>query len=168
MHTITQTSGSVAQQARQRIERRQAMTTLATSNALLVRRRDVVCTALALVLIASGFALFVVSVILNSTYWAAAGGTTLHSALLMAAGVVIEVVNFVGPTAISRLRGFHRLAAAGVWLVMLAMVVLAAAGFVSTNIGDSIAARAVAIDHAHAANDQRTQAITIAQLVDQL
>ena len=82
----------------------------------------------------------------------------------MAAGVVIEVVNFVGPTAISRLRGFHRLAAAGVWLVMLAMVVLAAAGFVSTNIGDSIAARAVAIDHAHAANDQRTQAITIAQL----
>ena len=70
MHTITQTSGSVAQQARQRIERRQAMTTLATSNALLVRRRDVVCTALALVLIASGFALFVVSVILNSTYWA--------------------------------------------------------------------------------------------------
>jgi hypothetical protein len=48
--------------------------------------------------------------------------------------------------------------------VMLAMVILAAAGFVSTNIGDSIAARAVAIDHARAANDQRSQAITIAQL----
>lgn len=118
---------------------------------------------LSAVLIGTAFAFFADALYLNSSYWSAAGRTPGQSAALMVAGVLIEITNFIGPAAITALRGpWWRIAATTFWLAMLAMVVIAAAGFSATNLGDSVAERAVALDHAKSAAAQRSEGIAIA------
>lgn len=110
--------------------------------------------------------LFGVALALNASYWAAQGQTPLYAGLFMAAGVAIEGMNFVMPTGIGwAWRLGHRwwaVAAVPIWAVVLGMAILADAGFASTNIGDSIATRAVAIKDAEARKAQRDQNIFLA------
>jgi hypothetical protein len=87
-----------------------------------------------------------VGLVLNANFAASLGQTGLAAALLAAIGLAVDMLAVALPTAASKLwhTGHRRaaLAAALIWTCALAMMLLAGVGFASTNIGDTVAARA--------------------------
>jgi hypothetical protein len=108
--------------------------------------RSVVAFGAAAVLFATALGLAAIGLTMNARFAASFGQTTEAAVILAAIGLAIDVLAVVLPTA-AVLLWCHRARATTVlawtiWLVALAMTLLAAIGFASTNIGDSVAGRA--------------------------
>jgi len=81
-----------------------------------------------------------------NTRFAASFGQTAEAALLLAGlGLTIDLLAIVLPSAAAQLwcdrRGVAALGCWSIWLMALAMTLLAAMGFAATNIGDGVAGR---------------------------
>ena len=108
--------------------------------------RSAVAVGAAAVLFATALGLAAIGLTMNARF-AASFGQTAEAALLLAAiGLAIDVLAVVLPT-VAVLLWHHRARASAavawtIWLAALTMTLLAAIGFASTNIGDSVAGRA--------------------------
>lgn len=100
---------------------------------------------LALVLGLVAIGLTVVGLTVNTRFAASFGQTAEAAALLAAIGLTIDLLAIVLPSAAAQLwrdRNVMSASAAwAIWLVALAMTLLAAIGFAATNIGDGVAGR---------------------------
>ena len=108
--------------------------------------RSAITVLTAGVLLLTALGLTAVGLVMNARFAASFGQTAEAAALLAAIGLAVDLLAVVLPSVGIQL--WHRrsiLAAAGawtIWLAVLAMTWLAAAGFASTNIGDAVAGRA--------------------------
>jgi hypothetical protein len=100
---------------------------------------------LAIILFIAALALTVVGLTVNTHFAASFGQTAQAAALLAAIGLVIDLLAVVLPSAAAQLwRDRHHMTACGawsIWVIALAMTLLAAIGFAATNIGDGVAGR---------------------------
>src|SRR5262249_51830796 len=100
----------------------------------------------AVVLFATALGLAAIGLTMNARFAASFGQTSEAAVILAAIGLAIDVLAVALPTA-AVLLWHHRARPAAalawtIWLIALAMTLLAAIGFASTNIGDSVAGRA--------------------------
>lgn len=116
--------------------------------------RSLVAIAASIVLLATALGLTGVGLVMNARFAASFGQTIEAAVLLATVGLAVDMLAVVLPTVAVQL--WHRraiLAAASawtIWLAALAMTLLAATGFASTNIGDAVAGRAKIADESSA------------------
>lgn len=108
--------------------------------------RSIIAMVAAIVLFATAVGLTGVGLVMNARF-AASFGQTMEAAVLLAMiGLAVDLLAVVLPTVAVQLWHRRAILAAGaawtIWLAALAMTLLAAAGFASTNIGDAVASRA--------------------------
>jgi hypothetical protein len=100
---------------------------------------------LALVLGLAAIALAVVGLAVNTRFAASLGQSAEAALLLAAIGLTIDLLAIVLPSAAAQLWRDRNIMAAStawsIWLIALAMTLLAAIGFAATNIGDGVAGR---------------------------
>jgi len=101
---------------------------------------------MAIIVGGTALCLAAVGLVLNANFASSLGQSGLAAILLAAIGLAVDMLAVSLPTAASKLwRAGHRpaaLAAGLIWTCALGMMLLAGIGFASTNIGDSVAARA--------------------------
>ncbi len=98
------------------------------------------------VLFLTALGLTAVGLVMNARFAASFGQTAEAAALLAAIGLAVDLLAVVLPSVGVQLWHRRSILAAGsawtIWLAVLAMTLLAAMGFASTNIGDAVAGRA--------------------------
>jgi hypothetical protein len=118
----------------------------AETHAIAPPTRSFVTTITAAVLLATAVGLTAVGLVMNARFSASFGQTIEAAVLLALIGLAIDVLAVTLPTVAVQFWHRRAVAAAGmtwmIWLAALTMTLLAATGFASTQIGDSVAGRA--------------------------
>jgi hypothetical protein len=108
--------------------------------------RSLIALVMAGLLMITAVGLTVVGLVMNARFAASFGQTAEAAALLAAIGLAVDLLAVVLPSVSVQLWQRRSILAAAsawtLWLGVLAMTWLAATGFASTNIGDSVAGRA--------------------------
>jgi hypothetical protein len=111
-----------------------------------VPRRPLIATIAAAVLFAIAIGLLAVGLVMNARF-ASSFGQTIEAAVLLASiGLAVDLLAVMLPTVAGQFWQRRAFGASGIawmiWVAALVMTALAAMGFASTNIGDSVAGRA--------------------------
>jgi len=108
--------------------------------------RPAIAVITAGVLFLTALGLTAIGLVMNARFAASFGQTAEAAALLAAIGLAVDLLAVVLPSVGVQLWHRRSILAAGaawtIWLAVLAMTLLAAMGFASTNIGDAVAGRA--------------------------
>jgi hypothetical protein len=101
------------------------------------------------VCVALSFALYFISTFLNMTFWANLNPDVTAKEILAAGGLVIELINYAIPSAISFVPSSQRILRLVVWPVLcltMAATAIAGAGVVKNSLGSSQMSRKQTID----------------------